>query len=198
MSDNLFDWRPKSALEWVILLAGTGIMLTSPMGAKFLTTELYRYITDKHKDKYDEPIRIKITTNSLTQVIYRLKRRQLIKMEEIEGRTVITLTEKGKGKRLTCNLDSLTIQQPAVWDGKWRLLIFDIPELKRGGRDRFRSKLKNMKFLQFQKSVWIYPYPCEKEIDFLAEALRVREHLTFLTVQIEDDVPLKEKFLLSP
>src|SRR3989344_2297817 len=44
------------------------------------------------------------------------------------------------------------------WDGKWRILIFDVPEKIRGKRDFLRRELIDFGFYPLQKSVWVYPY----------------------------------------
>lgn len=50
------------------------------------------------------------------------------------------------------------------WDGKWRLVIWDIPEKKRLARDLLRYKLKRLGFQRFQKSVWGCKKNCTKEL----------------------------------
>lgn len=75
--------------------------------------------------------------------------------------------------------------------------MFDIPHEAKLIRDSFRRKLKNIGFVAFQKSIWIYPYPCENEIDFVTEYLKIGKYLTLLTVRIENDLPLREKFNLK-
>ncbi len=62
------------------------------------------------------------------------------------------LTEEGK-KRLKSLLPSFL--PPKHWDGKWYLVIFDIPEQMRRKRDILREKLKSLGFGQLQASVWI-------------------------------------------
>src|SRR3989344_6024245 len=47
--------------------------------------------------------------------------------------------------------------QEKIWDGKWKILIFDIDEINRGTRDSLRIKLKYLGFGLLQKSVWISP-----------------------------------------
>lgn len=62
----------------------------------------------------------------------------------------------------------LYILQNRMWDRKWRIVIFDIPEDKRYIRDRLRIKLKELGFGMIQKSVWISAYPFEDDVrDFL-------------------------------
>ncbi len=74
------------------------------------------------------------------------------------------------------------------------LKVFDIPEDRRESRDAFRARLRYLGLIQFQQSVWIYPYSCEQEIDFLAEYFKVNRFLTILTVKVQNDEPLREQF----
>jgi len=91
-------------------------------------------------------------------------------------------------------INNTIINKPKSWDKKWRLVIFDIPETHRKHRVAFRNKLKQLGFIQFQKSVWIHPYECQNEISFLAEYLNISQYLTLITTSIEDDKPLKKLF----
>lgn len=43
------------------------------------------------------------------------------------------------------------------WDGKWRLVTFDVPVSADEKRYQLRRLLKEFGFYQLQKSVWIYP-----------------------------------------
>ena len=54
-------------------------------------------------------------------------------------------------------------------DGEWRIVIFDIPEKFKKAREALRMKLKELGFLELQKSVFIFPYECEDEINFIVE-----------------------------
>lgn len=55
------------------------------------------------------------------------------------------------------------------WDKKWRLVFFDIEEKNRGQRDLLRAKLYELGFGQLQESVYLSPFPIEKEMEeFLA------------------------------
>ena len=90
----------------------------------------------------------------------------------------------------------MKIPDQASWDGKWRILMFDIPESKRESRDSLTNKLRNLGFIQFQKSVWVYPYPCAEEIDFVTEYFSIAENVNLITVRIENDKPLRKEFKL--
>lgn len=89
--------------------------------------------------------------------------------------------------------------QDKKWDGKWRLIIFDIPEMTRRHRDFLRRELKWIGFRELQKSVWIFPYDMEKEIMALLKLWQLEFHgdIRFLVVEkITDEEELKKYFNL--
>ena len=44
------------------------------------------------------------------------------------------------------------------WDGKWRLIIYDIPEKRKGEREYLRRLLQLLGFGKIQASAWASPY----------------------------------------
>lgn len=97
-----------------------------------------------------------------SQALYKLKKSRLLIMKESPNGTFnVELTEKGKRKAMQLRFDDLTIAKPKNWDGIWRIVIFDIPNKKTNARDALRFKLRDLGFYQLQKSVWVFPYPCD-------------------------------------
>jgi len=45
------------------------------------------------------------------------------------------------------------------WDGKWRMIVFDLPEKQRALRNELRKQLRAARFGGLQGSVWISPDP---------------------------------------
>lgn len=97
--------------------------------------------------------------------------------ENDDGSVKIVLTEKGKKKALLYKVDEIEIKKPASWDKKWRVVFFDVPEKLRWARDAIRDKLKNLGFYELQKSVFIHPFSCKDEIDFLVEYFQLRRYV---------------------
>ena len=54
------------------------------------------------------------------------------------------------------------------WDGRWRLVLFDVPESRRVARDKLRDYLHRRKFGYLQNSVWITPDDVSEERSLLA------------------------------
>jgi len=88
--------------------------------------------------------------------------------------------------------------QKEKWDGQWRMVIFDIPEDLRKARDALRSKLKELGFCELQKSVFVFPYECKDEIDFIVEFFGVREYVRYgILRSIDNDPHLRRIFHLG-
>ncbi len=87
----------------------------------------------------------------------RLKKKGLITTSEQEEKWVPRLTELGRaafaGGRHPEDAWSRS------WDGKWRLLTFDLPRSENRDRLRFRRWLLANHFGRLQGSVWISPDP---------------------------------------
>jgi len=54
------------------------------------------------------------------------------------------------------------------WDGRWRLVLFDIPTAQNSHRVRLRRYLRDKGFGYLQKSVWITPDSLEEERQILS------------------------------
>ena len=125
-----------------------------------------------------------------------LKRASYIKLEKRNHQIYISLTEKGKKKAGRFQIDNLEIDKSSKWDGKWRLILFDVAELKRFHREALRGKLKGLGFYCLQKSVWIAPWDCQKEISLLREFFGLSENELRLVVsgEIGSDRNIKQFF----
>lgn len=123
---------------------------------------------------------------TLRKTIRRLESQKLIAWEEIEGEIRLVLTENGKRKILQYSLDDLKIKKTPAWDGLFRVIIFDIPENKKGTREIFRKKLKELEFQQLQKSVFVSPYECRNEIDFLKNVYEIVPYVSYI---LATDIP---------
>lgn len=123
----------------------------------------------------------------IKNAIYRLRRQKLVEIiKSDDKKMIVRLTNKGKERVRKFSIDTIVIQEPKVWDGKWRILIFDIPtKLKNHNlaREALRSKIKELGFQQLQKSVWIFPFECEDEILFIAELFEVQQCVEIITAE---------------
>jgi DNA-binding transcriptional regulator PaaX len=140
----------------------------------------------------------KINKEKLRKDINQLYQTKLIRRKEnSDGSYTIELTEKGQMKSLTYHFEKMIIKGEN-WDGKWRLIVFDIPENKRKGRDALRDKIKKLGFYELQKSVWVFPYECKNEIDFITEFFGLKKYVRFgILESIDNELHLKKIFNLN-
>ncbi len=137
-----------------------------------------------------------INDRNIDQTIRRLYQSELIDIRDFpDGTTEMRLTDKGRERVLFMRYESMQFPKADSWDGKWRVVLFDIPEDKKRTRDVLRQKLTSLGFRELQKSVLVYPYPCRDELDFLIEHFGLRRYVRFLEATEIDVAPhLKKRF----
>ena len=124
-----------------------------------------------------------------------LQKNRLVSIAEKDGQQILTLSEDGKKRILCFDLHQMGIKKPKRWDGYWRIVIFDIPEKRKQGREALRSKLKQLGFYQLQKSCFIHPFDCKSEIDFISEIFEVGPFVNFIVArEIEGGAQLQRIF----
>jgi len=128
--------------------------------------------------------------------IYRLKKQKLIRVY-IEGKEkYLELTPKGLARLRKYTIDQIEIERPKVWDRQWRIVIFDIPDRKRVFRDILRRKLERLGFILLQESVFIFPFECKREIDYICDYYLIKPYLKYIVADIlEGDQDLIEEFI---
>lgn len=117
----------------------------------------------------------------------------VVKKETPEG-WVVTITEKGKKRVLEYKLGDLE-PKAGSWDGKWRLVFFDIVELSRGKRDRLRKYLKKLGLKPMQESVYVGPFDIKDEVAYVREVLDIPDGVKLgVMEELENDEDLREIF----
>lgn len=89
--------------------------------------------------------------SALAQALKRLREKGFVdKIQNKDtGKIIYKLTELGR--------EFVLLNKPEdeiEWDGKWRIVVFDIPETKKLIREVLRGRLKVWGFKKWQKSVW--------------------------------------------
>ena len=122
------------------------ILLSLEKAAEAGLFEAFSYSSQMKYFKELSGIKKQVKKSSLHQTIRRLRIDGLIEQDKSdEGKIILKLTSAG----------SEMLGAHEIWDGKYRIVIWDIPESKRRIRNLFRRKLKAWQFKSLQKSVWI-------------------------------------------
>lgn len=126
-----------------------------------------------------------------------LRKRGYLQYENQTGKPRVQLTKKGEVYFRRMLLEDTRLPEPEKWGGKWTFVLFDIPTNHTKGRDALRWRLRALGFYQYQKSAWVYPHPCEKEILFVADYFGVGQFVEILSVErLSKDAELKKHFNL--
>lgn len=165
------------------LLIGGGVLALSILAPKLPYEILKHYLKNK-----------KFKRHTFNRDLSRLANRGDIRI----GKDTVTITKKGKERVLKYKIDGMEIKKQKIWDKKWRLVVFDIPDHQRKASNTLRRKLLNLGFLQYQKSIFIQPYPCQDELDYIREIFEVSSYVKLITaVDIEDQEYFLRKFNLK-
>jgi len=95
-----------------------------------------------------------------------------------KGEVYLRLTSQGKEK-IKRDFPLLTFQKKR-WDGKWRVVFYDIPEKEKGTRDGLRKRLGDLGFGMIQRSVWITPHDFTKDMKEFIETNELKENVFIL------------------
>lgn len=137
-----------------------------------------------HKPKYyaygdgwDKPL----NKSDFSQALKRLREKGLIEYQQNKtNQLVIRLTNLGKDALG----DLAGLEQE--WDGRYRIVVFDVPEQKRAVRDLFRRRLRDWEFIPWQKSVWVGKKNVTDKLRKLINKLEIQEWVA--VVESDDSI----------
>lgn len=170
------------------LLIGSIIMPGLGIAAGSLYRAKRRYDWDQDQKEWK-----KFNLKLLRRNLKRLHDQKIVEVIDENGQEVIKLTQKGHTKYLRFKLEELSLKGKS-WDGKWRLVIYDISKLKRSAQENFRRILKQINFFPLQKSVYLTPYKCTSEIEYLREYFNLSEEVILLEVNKLENEPFYKQY----
>ncbi|MBI4159758.1 hypothetical protein HY504_01195 [Candidatus Wolfebacteria bacterium] len=134
------------------------------------------------------------------RTLYELRRRKLISFKEMDdGSIEVIISQQGKELIRRFKLDEMKFRKPKQWDKKWRIVMYDIPHYQVKASNAFREKLKQLGLYPLQRSVWVSPYECREELEFLCSVfdIAINDHvIQFETLAIPREKEAKEFFEL--
>ncbi len=181
--------RRRDTVQYALLssVAIAGLLLVA-MAAPNTLQLLGKFGGNKYKFNY-----------RLKSVASRLAHKGLVRFVRKNGKTYMELTRAGKKVIETeQQVKALEARSRKRWDGRWRMVVFDIPEKHRKTRLRLRTMLRSLGFVQLQASVWVYPHDCEEVIALIKAELRAGSNVLYAIVEkIELDQKLRSHFKLK-
>jgi len=111
-------------------------------------------------------------------LIWRTLKAGYIEKIEKGGKIYIRITSQGT--KMTKRDFPLLHLQNKPWDGRWRIVMFDIVEIQKRKRDYLREKLKELGFGMLQESVFITPHDIIKDFSEYVESIGLRDSVDVL------------------
>ena len=180
----------------VLILLGAGAFLAAsiifpglPMVAKSFINAAKEANRNKSQKEWE-----KFNLWRLRQVVKRMQSSKLVEIKEEKSIPIIKITQKGKQKLLRYKIDEMALDESS-WDGKWRLIIYDVANTKRAHSEMFRTMLNKLKFLKLQRSVYLTPFKCEDEIEYLRLLFGIGNEVQILKVgSLENEMAYRRYF----
>lgn len=176
----------KKAANIVMQIIGGGIILSAGMVAPNAVAPLAKILVKKQKSAKEKEI---------IQGLNYAKRLKLVRIEQNGEDFTIRLTEKGQ-KRLT-KINLTTPLKQVKWDGKWRILLFDIPNKKTDARNALRQTLRELGMQKLQNSAWVTPWDCSAQFLTMKYVYGIEPYITLVVADsIDEEEKWKKQFKL--
>ncbi|MEI2665216.1 phenylacetic acid degradation operon negative regulatory protein PaaX [Rossellomorea sp. LJF3] len=114
--------------------------------------------------------------------ISRMNKQGWVQAEKQGNKSYYSLTERGE-VRMEEAANRIFKLKPEQWDGKWRILMYSIPEEIRSIRDELRKELVWSGFGTLSTSTWISPNNLEKQVQSLIGKYDIKEYVDFFIAE---------------
>lgn len=135
----------------------------------------------------------KVSQNSWRISFDRLAERGLLQKKKKESGLIYSIT--ARGRFWVEDLEKEISKKEPPWDGKWRIISFDIPERTRKHRDSLRAELIRSGYQKLHNSVWVGKAPLPQDVfEFIREeGIENYIHL-FLAGNFDKESDIKKLF----
>jgi len=128
---------------------------------------------------------------AITRALKNLSEKGELENHEAEHSSFLRLTDQGRQRMRTMKLDQDTFPIPTTWDGKWRVVILNLPEEQKEQRNALRYLLKKANFVCAKNSVWISPYPLEHFFENIKKDMNLTSEVMIMVSDEVDEETMK-------
>jgi len=196
VNDDQQETRFKKGEIGKIILATLGI--GALLGGTILITPNFPIIMGTLMGLIEEVKGIKIPKIKLKRALENLKKRHIIDLIRKDNEVYVKVKDFWHIEIIKYSIVSLLSSKKGTkWQGKWFLVVFDVPEDERNKRYYLRRFLKEVGFYRYQQSVYVFPYECEKEVALIKKIVEGGKYLSYIVAEkIEYEDKLKTYFNL--
>ena len=171
----------KAVLYALAAAGGITVALVAPNALRVL--EQFGWVKTRRNPNY-----------TVNESVRRLQENGLIKKD---NHGFLYLTDSGERRVSEFGVEGFHIKKPNRWDGKWRIVSFDIKEHRRGLRDQLRQTLNAIGFVHLHHSLWVYPHDCHDLITLLKADYEIGKDILYIVSDyVENDGVLRKHFEL--
>ncbi len=171
-----FDFPEAKGLRRSAIVDGVLRVIAYSSSASAIVAPNIVMALDKPLAKLDATLDARKRTREVMRAIYYMKSRGYLAGDYEHG---LELTAKAKRRLRRIDLENAAIVPSKRWDHVWRIVIYDIPEVRAGARQMVASYLRNIGCFQLQKSTWITPFECREAIEAIAMHAECEEYITY-------------------
>ncbi|HET7629558.1 MAG TPA: phenylacetic acid degradation operon negative regulatory protein PaaX [Bacillales bacterium] len=115
---------------------------------------------------------------SVRAAISRMNKQGWVQSHKVGNKSYYRLSERGV-RRINEAAERIFKLQSDEWDGKWRMLMYTIPESKRNIRDELRKEIVWSGFGMLSSGLWISPNRLEKQVRDLIDKYDIAPYVHF-------------------
>jgi DNA-binding transcriptional regulator PaaX len=125
------------------------------------------------------------------RILAELKRQGLVHVSNDGNKWHFTLSPAGIHRLQQVIIDEIAVPRPRSWDGKWRMVAFDVPTNHSKQRKYFTAHLQRLGFYMLQKSMWVHPFPSFGQVEQVAAHYNVLRYCTMVEINRLDELSAK-------
>ena len=91
-----------------------------------------------------------------------------------------------RSKLASLKLDARNSLTNTHWDGKWRIVLLDLPESRKAEREALRYLLKKAGFVILKNSAWVSPFPFEFMFSNIKKDFELSSELMIIVTDSND------------
>jgi len=151
--------------------------------ASFISQPSLKFLTTTQFDPIQKRYRRLLGKKRFTVLLYYLKKQGYIETPEWQYKTGLFLSPRGLKRAILID-DRVKIKtKKKRVDGRWAMVIFDIPENKKAIRDTFRNALRKIGYRLLQKSIWVCPYDVLKHSEEIIRKYDLEDEVKLLLIE---------------
>jgi phenylacetic acid degradation operon negative regulatory protein len=131
------------------------------------------------------------SSNAIRLGLSRMARHGVFDVKRSGRRSYYSLNAKGMKWMEQGRVRAFEVKRKK-WDGKWRLVVYNIPETMRDARDKLRYKLQSLGFANLSASFWISPYDLHSDLFRYMKERDVSDYVETFTAEYTGERDHKE------